>query len=75
MTNKRENRIVWTSIHYKTRLNGGEQRHGYPDKTYFDRFKEELKAKGVTPEDLDENAKQNIQNGYNEYSFRNHSGY
>jgi len=64
LTTRRENGIVWASIHFKTRMNGGQQRHGFPDKTYFDRFKEELKAKGITTDDLDETAWRCIKNGY-----------
>jgi len=64
LTTKRENGIVWASIHFKTRMNGGQLSHGWPDDTYYDRFKEELKAKGVTIEDLDENALNHIKNGY-----------
>ncbi len=36
LTTKKENRIVWGSIHFKSRMEGGQQRHGYPDETYFD---------------------------------------
>ena len=64
LTTKRENCVVWASVHYKTRMDGGQQRHGWPDDTYFVRFKDELKAKGVTPDDLDQNALNCIKNGY-----------
>ena len=63
LTTKRHNRIVWASLHFKTRFQGGQLVHGYPDETYFDRFKEELKVKGITTDDLDENALKNIKNG------------
>lgn len=38
----------------KTSRSGGPANHGYPDPTYFDRVRDELKAVGVTKEDLAE---------------------
>jgi deltex-like protein len=40
------NTVVW-AVHHKTNLTGGATRYGYPDPTYFERVKEELKARGV----------------------------
>ena len=40
--------IIWNGIHMKTSLSGGAAAHGWPDETYFDRLKDELKSKGVT---------------------------
>eukprot|EP01083_Nonionella_stella_P088852 247870_1 len=64
LTTKRENCIVWTSLHFKTRLDGGQEAHGWPDDTYFDRFEKELEAKGVTVNDIDDDTKDRIKNGY-----------
>ena len=33
---------------------GGSTHFGYPDKTYFNRVKEELAAKGVIQDNIDE---------------------
>ena len=41
-------------MHLKTRLNGGQASHGYPDDTSFARNYEELEKNGVTFADLDE---------------------
>ncbi|XP_008050997.1 E3 ubiquitin-protein ligase DTX3L [Carlito syrichta] len=39
--------ITWNDIHHKTSQSGGPQGYGYPDPTYLNRVKEELKAKGI----------------------------
>lgn len=41
-----ENTVVW-NIHHKTSQRGGVSNFGYPDDTYFDRVKLELKAYGI----------------------------
>ena len=53
VTTGRKNTVVWNGIHHKTSLYGGPTRFGYPDKSYFNRVKEELAAKGVTKESID----------------------
>ena len=55
VTTGRKNTVVWNGIHHKTSLFGGPTRFGYPDKSYFNRVKEELAAKGVTKESIDRN--------------------
>jgi deltex-like protein len=50
VTTGRKNTVVWNGIHHKTNLYGGATNFGYPDKSYFNRVKEELAAKGVTKE-------------------------
>ena len=49
-----KNTTVWNGIHHKTNLYGGSTNFGYPDKTYFNRVKEELAAKGVIQDNIDE---------------------
>ncbi|XP_042523461.1 E3 ubiquitin-protein ligase DTX3L isoform X2 [Dipodomys spectabilis] len=39
--------VTWNDIHHKTSKYGGPQNFGYPDPTYLERVKEELKAKGI----------------------------
>ncbi|XP_021355423.1 uncharacterized protein LOC110451630 [Mizuhopecten yessoensis] len=46
--------VTWNDIHHKTRSDGGPQAFGYPDPTYLDRVLDELKAKGVTEESLND---------------------
>ncbi|XP_033764133.1 uncharacterized protein LOC117345222 [Pecten maximus] len=46
--------VTWNDIHHKTRKDGGSQAFGYPDPTYLDRVLDELKAKGVTEESLND---------------------
>ena len=62
VTTGRKNTVVWNGIHHKTNLYGGATNFGYPDKSYFNRVKEELAAKGVTKEsagrDLEDIVKQ-----------------
>jgi deltex-like protein len=50
-----KNTTVWNGIHHKTNISGGSTKFGYPDKTYFNRVKEELAAKGVCKENINEN--------------------
>ncbi|XP_048202724.1 E3 ubiquitin-protein ligase DTX3L [Perognathus longimembris pacificus] len=40
-------RVTWNDIHHKTSRYGGPERFGYPDPTYLERVKEELKANGI----------------------------
>jgi len=47
-----DNVTIWNEIHAKTSMYGGAYNHGYPDDQYLDRSIDELKAKGVTMEDL-----------------------
>ncbi|CAF1135407.1 unnamed protein product [Rotaria magnacalcarata] len=42
-----DNVITWNDIHHKTSINGGVENFGYPDKTYLNRVRQELAAKGV----------------------------
>eukprot|EP01084_Bolivina_argentea_P061967 113284_1 len=48
-----DNRIIWTSIHFKTAKHGGSTEHGWPDKTYFARVKDEFKFVGITEDDIE----------------------
>lgn len=43
--------ITWNDIHHKTDPRPNSQ-FGYPDPTYLDRVTDELKVKGVTPDDI-----------------------
>ena len=47
VTTGRQNQVVWNGIHHKTSMSGGSACYGYPDKTYMDRVREELAAKGI----------------------------
>ena len=49
ITTGRSNCVVWSGVHHKTNTHGGTSSFGYPDHTYFDRLKAELKDRGVTP--------------------------
>jgi len=42
-----DNVITWNDIHHKTSVHGGVENFGYPDKTYLNRVKQELAAKGI----------------------------
>lgn len=44
--------VTWNDIHHKTSIMGGLSRYGYPDPNYLQRVSEELKVKGITPEDV-----------------------
>ena len=52
VTTGRTNTVVWSGIHHKTAIGGGPTFFGYPDKTYFNRVKQELADKGVTVADI-----------------------
>ncbi|NWR42755.1 DTX3L ligase, partial [Regulus satrapa] len=39
--------ITWNDIHHKTALVGGPTEFGYPDSSYLQRVRSELKAKGI----------------------------
>ena len=54
VTTGQKNTTVWNGIHHKTCLDGGSTNFGYPDKTYFNRVKEELASKGVIQDNIDE---------------------
>ena len=54
VTTGQTNTTVWNGVHHKTNLYGGSTNFGYPDKTYFNRVKEELAAKGVVQDNIDE---------------------
>ena len=47
LTTGKENSITWSSIHHKTSINGGAQRHGFPDDGYFLNCNSELDSLGV----------------------------
>ena len=47
MTSGERNQVVWSSIHHKTKLNGGTENYGYPDLTYINRCNHELDTFGV----------------------------
>ncbi|XP_009086499.1 E3 ubiquitin-protein ligase DTX3L [Serinus canaria] len=42
-----QNVITWNDIHHKTAMEGGPSQFGYPDSTYLQRVRSELKAKGI----------------------------
>ncbi|XP_060557380.1 uncharacterized protein LOC132717825 [Ruditapes philippinarum] len=50
-----DNVVTWNDIHHKTSTSGGQENFGYPDPTYLTRVQQELAAKGVTEESVDEN--------------------
>ncbi|NXH63327.1 DTX3L ligase, partial [Rhabdornis inornatus] len=39
--------ITWNDIHHKTSMSGGPTQFGYPDSSYLQRVRSELKAKGI----------------------------
>lgn len=47
VTTGRDNCVVWNGVHHKTAVSGGETRFGYPDATYFERVRAELRSKGI----------------------------
>ena len=55
LTTGEKNVIVWAGIHHKTSLTGGV--HGYPDPKYFENLFTELKDRGITPENVESNPK------------------
>lgn len=52
VTTGRSNVVCWAGVHHKTNTHGGTSNFAYPDNTYFDRLKGELKDRGVTPADI-----------------------
>ncbi|XP_037998364.1 E3 ubiquitin-protein ligase DTX3L [Motacilla alba alba] len=46
-TTGEQNVITWNDIHHKTALEGGPTQFGYPDSSYLQRVRSELKAKGI----------------------------
>ena len=48
VTTGKQNTTVWAGIHHKTSIHGGS--FGFPDATYLDRVKDELKARNITAE-------------------------
>ncbi|NXU60280.1 DTX3L ligase, partial [Horornis vulcanius] len=46
-TTGQQNVITWNDIHHKTAVRGGPTRFGYPDPSYLQRVRSELKAKGI----------------------------
>ncbi|NWT22078.1 DTX3L ligase, partial [Cardinalis cardinalis] len=42
-----QNVITWNDIHHKTAMEGGPTLFGYPDPSYLQRVRSELKAKGI----------------------------
>ena len=46
LTTGRDNQIVW-NLHHKTSMDGGVQSFGYPDPSYFNRIRDELKEFGI----------------------------
>jgi len=54
--------IVWDGIHMKTNMYGGAQNYGWPDPTYFQRVKLELKEKGIDVDDIDEDEENENEN-------------
>jgi deltex len=46
-TTGQNNVVCWAGLHHKTNTQGGTNRFGWPDETYFVRVKDELKMRGV----------------------------
>jgi len=46
MTTGQQDTLVW-NVHHKTSVQGSVQSHGYPDPTYLDRVKDELKQYNI----------------------------
>ncbi|NWX37765.1 DTX3L ligase, partial [Notiomystis cincta] len=46
-TTGEQNVITWNDIHHKTAVEGGPAQFGYPDPSYLQRVRSELKAKGI----------------------------
>ena len=67
VTTGARNTTVWNGIHHKTNLSGGSTYFGYPDATYFNRVKEELAAKGVIQDNIDEDVIKIADDLLNEY--------
>ncbi|CAD5119710.1 DgyrCDS8300 [Dimorphilus gyrociliatus] len=47
VTTGMDNSVIWNDVHHKTSRSGGPTVYGYPDPTYLNRVKEELRAKGI----------------------------
>lgn len=47
LTSGAKNAITWNGIHHKTSMSGGAISHGYPDVTYLERVRDELKQFGI----------------------------
>ena len=66
------NTTVWNGVHHKTNLYGGSTNFGYPDNTYFNRVKQELAAKGVVQDNIDEDVikiAEDLLNNNNDYNY------
>lgn len=61
LTTGAKNVVVWAGIHHKSSRYGGQ--FGYPDATYLNRVKEELKSRDVD-EDSIQDIKLNLAKGY-----------
>lgn len=46
-TTGKQSVITWNDIHHKTAMDGGPTQFGYPDDSYLQRVRAELKAKGI----------------------------
>ncbi|NXI80760.1 DTX3L ligase, partial [Rhipidura dahli] len=46
-TTGKQSAITWNDIHHKTATDGGPDKFGYPDPSYLQRVRSELKAKGI----------------------------
>ncbi|NXS80177.1 DTX3L ligase, partial [Erpornis zantholeuca] len=46
-TTGQQSAITWNDIHHKTTIDGGPAGFGYPDPSYLQRVRSELKAKGI----------------------------
>ena len=69
VTTGETNTTVWNGVHHKTNLYGGSTHFGYPDKTYFNRVKEELAAKGVIQDNIDEDVSKIADDLLNEQDY------
>jgi deltex-like protein len=47
LTTGRRNVVVWNGVHHKTSVSGGPAGFGFPDPGYYQRVKDELRAKGI----------------------------
>jgi deltex-like protein len=53
VTTGQSNTTVWNGIHHKTNYCGGSANFGFPDETYFNRVEQEMAAKGVSVDTLE----------------------
>ncbi|XP_063074802.1 E3 ubiquitin-protein ligase DTX4-like isoform X2 [Engraulis encrasicolus] len=44
--------VIWNEVHHKTEFGSNLTGHGYPDPGYLDNVLEELKAQGITEEEI-----------------------